>query len=209
MNLKRTDVLTVVSVVTVLLLLGLVAMQQIRQARQRSKLISCHSNLHHVSLSFRVWAHDNDGLYPMQVGHAEPGIREDGLAGRLYKVFQVFSNELSVPKTLTCPADDRTAAVEWGALVNSNISYTLGLDATEDQPDMILASDRNLAIDGRLLSGFVPLPRASSIEWTREVHGQRGNLAPAGGAVYRMTTPDLREQLDKAGDATNRLVFPQ
>jgi hypothetical protein len=209
MNLKRTDVLMIAAVVTVLLLLGLIAMQQVRQARQRSKLISCHSNLHHVSMSFRIWAHDHDGFYPMQTGHAEPGIRDDALAGRLFKVFQVFSNELSVPKTLTCPADDRTAAVEWGALANSNISYILGLDATEDQPDMILASDRNLALNGRLLSGVVALPNGSPVEWTRAVHGLRGNLAPAGGAVYRMTTPELREQLTKPGDATNRLAFPQ
>ncbi len=209
MNLKRTDVLMIVAVVTVLLLLGLTAMRQLQLNRATAARISCVGNLKQVGLSFRIWANDHGDLYPMSRDLDDPTLRSEVLGGRMFRVFQLLSNELSVPKTISCPTDNRWAWVEWGALANTNISYLLGVDAADDKPNTILSGDRNIALEGRLLSGVVALGTNSQATWTREMHDRTGNIALADGSVQQVIPSLLHQQLKYSGDATNLLVFPQ
>lgn len=209
MNMKRSDLVTIIAVISVLLLLGLTAMRKMQRSRATWARISCVGNLKQIGLSFRVWANDNNYFYPMQIGYKNPTVREDALVGRVYRVFQVMSNELSVPKTLNCSADRRGPAVDWQSFSNSNISYFVGLDAEDTRPDMVLSGDSNLAINGKLLSGVVALGTNSPVTWTREIHQEAGNIGLADGSVQQVTTESFRQQLTKSGDATNRLVFPQ
>jgi hypothetical protein len=120
-----------------------------------------------------------------------------------------MSNEMSVPRTIICPADSRLPAMDWSSLANSNISYFVGLDAEATRPNMAVSGDRNLAIDGKLLSGVVALGTNSAVTWTRAIHRDAGNLALADGSAQQVTSPLLRQQLKNSGDATNLLVFPQ
>jgi hypothetical protein len=212
MNMKRTDVLMIVSVISVLLLLGLVAMRQLQRNSAKSARISCVGNLKQVGLSFRVWANDHGDLYPTSHKLEDPTLRSEVLAGRMFRVFQLLSNELAAPKTISCPADNRWAWVEWSALTNTNISYLLGVDAADDTPNSILSGDRNIALEGRLLSGVVALGNNSQVTWTRAIHKNFGNLALADGSVSgsMQTDPEqLRRHLRDSGDATNLVVFPQ
>lgn len=209
MNMKRSDLVVVVSVTTVVLLLGLTAMRQLQRNSAKAARISCVGNLKQVGLSFRIWANDHGDLYPMQLGYEESALREAALAGRMFRVFQLLSNELAVPKTISCPADNRIPGIEWQSLANTNISYFLGMDAADNRPDMILSGDRNLAIGGKLLAGTVPLETNSSIEWTLAIHKGGGNLVLSDSSVRQATTEQFRQQLKNSGDATNRLVFPQ
>lgn len=212
MNLKRTDVIVIVSVITVLLLLGLTAMRQLQLNRAKAARISCVGNLKQVGLSFRIWANDHGDLYPMSPELDVPTLRNEVLAGRMFSVFQLLSNELAVPKTISCPADNRWAWVEWDALANTNISYLLGVDAADDKPNTILSGDRNIALEGRLLSGVVALGTNSQVTWTRAIHKNFGNLALADGSVggsMQMDPEQLRQLLRDSGDATNLVAFPQ
>lgn len=201
--------MTIIVIVAIVLLLGLAAMTNIRRSRATAARISCVGNLKATGLSFRMWANDNNDQYPMSLGFKDPSLRGDALAGRIYRIFQLLSNELSVPKTISCPADNRWAWVEWEALANTNISYILGLDSADNRPETILSGDRNLAIDGKLLSGAVALGTNSPARWTRKIHREKGNIALADGSVQQITTDEFRQQLAKSGDATNQLVFPQ
>ena len=212
MNLKRTDVMVIVSVITVLLLLGLTAMRQLQRNSAKAARISCVGNLKQVGLSFRIWANDHGDLHPMSPKLEDATLRNEVLAGRMFRVFQLLSNELAVPKTISCPADDRWAWVEWNALANSNISYLLGVDAADDKPNTILSGDRNIALEGRLLSGVVALGTNSQVTWTRAIHKNFGNLALADGSVggsMQMDPEQLRQLLRDSGDATNLVAFPQ
>ena len=209
MNMKRSDLLVVVSITAVVLLLGLIFLTQQPRNREKAARIACVGNLKQIGLSFRIWANDCGDSYPTRISIDLGGAQEAVVTGGVWKVFQILSNELSVPKLTTCPADDRLAVVDWQSLSNTNISYFIGLDAQETRPDMLLSGDRNLAVDGKLLSGVVALGTNSAVTWTRAIHREAGNIALADGSVQQVTTELLRQQLMKSGDATNRLVFPQ
>jgi hypothetical protein len=209
---KRSDLLSILAIVVVLMLLALSGMAKLRQNRATAARISCVGNLKQVGLSFRIWANDHGDLYPMSPRLEDTTLRDAVLAGRMFRVFQLLSNELAVPKTISCPADNRWAWVEWDALANTNISYLLGVDAADNKPNSILSGDRNIALEGKLLSGVVALGTNSPVTWTKAIHKNFGNLALADGSVSgsMQTDPEqLRQLLRDSGDATNLVAFPQ
>ncbi len=206
-KIKRRDLVAILT--TLAALLALVLIPALGRAKQKAARISCVCHLKQVGLAFRIYANDNFDRYPMSIEADDPGVREDAFSGRMFRVFQVLSNELSVPKTVICPADTRVAATNWSVLQNSNISYFVGLDAHDTKPNMMLTGDRNLALDGRLLSGAVRSGTNSLVAWTKDQHRENGNIGLADGSVQQVTTALLRQQLKNSGDATNLLVFPQ
>jgi competence protein ComGC len=179
------------------------------RARQKAARISCVSNLKGVTISFRIWANDSNGLYPMNTEFKDPTLRVDAFEGRMFRVFQIMSNELSSPITLVCPADNQVAAPDWASLANVNLSFFIGLDAMESRPNMLLTGDRNLMRDGQLLSGVVSLGTNLPVAWTAGTHRSSGNIGMSDGSVHQVTTHLLRAQLAHSGDTTNRVVFPQ
>lgn len=203
---KRSDLLVVVSVTTMVLLVGMTVLTQQQHSRKKA---TCLNNLKQIGLSFRIWANDCGDSYPMRIPVDLGGAQEALVTGGVWKVFQIMSNELSVPKTTTCYLDDRLASGDWQSLSNTNLSYFIGLDAQDTRPNMVMSGDRNLAVEGKLLSGVVALGTNSSVSWTRAIHREAGNIGLADGSVQQVTTEQLRLQLENSGDATNRLVFPQ
>ena len=68
-----------------------------------------------------------------------------------YRHFQPLGIFLETPKILICPADTRTAATNFAALQNANISYFVGVDADYSKPMSLLAGDGNLSSPQTLL----------------------------------------------------------
>ncbi len=151
MNIKRSDLVTIIAVVSVLLLLGPIYFTRDRRARAVALRIHCVGNFKGIGLSFRIWANDNNDLYPMNIGSEDPTLREAAVTGGMFRIFQVMSNGLSVPQTINCPADTRASAVGWHSLSNSNISYFIGLDAEPKRGNMVVSGDRNLSIKETLI----------------------------------------------------------
>ena len=168
-------------------------------------------------------------------------------AGWMYQVFAVMSNELSTPKILACPSDDghlqhtnfalQNPPLTSGAMSvagnindtapqffnNFKISYFLGVDASDNFPQMLLAGDRNIYGYG---PGSVTLPvtlpnpygnplcstigmgtnfvnGAQTPMWTdAKMHQKNGNALLADGSVQQLSSPKLREQLRNSGDQT-------
>jgi hypothetical protein len=208
MKLKRTDVYSIISVVAILALLGTVALARQPHRRAQAKRMECVNQLKQIGLSFRIFANDCGDVYPTMVPDALGGAQDAAELGEIWKVFQVMSNELSVPATVRCPADTRTNAVDWASLENGNVSYFVGLDARDTTPNMLLAGDHNLTLDGRLLSWIVPV-RTNSVAWSEnELHRGEGNVGLADGSVQPFTSEQLRKLLVVTGDPTNRLAFP-
>jgi hypothetical protein len=199
------------AITAVVALLFLVAMQVITHwdYRERRQRISCVNNLKQIGLSFRIWANDSSDDYPMGRPDEFGGVRDSLAEGKGWRAFQVLSNELSVPKTVICPADTRVAASNWNDLGNVHVSYFVGLDAEDTRPNLLLAGDRNLALNGRLLTGIAALGTNSPLTWTKEIHQEAGNIGLADGSVMQVNTVQLRQHLAKTGDATNRVLFPQ
>lgn len=199
----------VLIVLTLIGVVGFVILPMLAKSKVKPSIVSCRNNLKSVSLSFRIWANDNHDLYPMQVAEAEGGAKEAVERGELFRIFLVMSNELSVPRTVICPADQRTAATNWAALTNTNLSYFVGLEATDTRPDMILSGDRDIAENGQLLRGTANLTTNRPVAWHKLLHKEGGNVALADGSVQQTTTATLRQMLAHTGDATNRVLFPQ
>ena len=69
----------------------------------------------------------------MQVSVTGGGTMELVAGGAVYPHFQVLSNELSTPRVLLCPNDDKQAwATNFLDLADTNLSYFLNVDAKAD-----------------------------------------------------------------------------
>jgi len=206
------ELLVVIAIIAILAALLLPA---VNQGRARAKRISCISHLRQVGVAFQDFAHDHNGAFPMAVPANSGGSEEyttSGyqLAGNFYfsfHHFQALSNELVTPQLLVCPADTRTAATNFAALQNENLSYFVGLKSEYARPNSILAGDRNLTND---LTGATSLVRLGDLRgwrWTAELHRFNGNLLFADGHVAERGTPPLLSSLDQ-GLVSADLAFP-
>jgi type II secretory pathway pseudopilin PulG len=215
------ELLVVVCVVAVLTAVLLPALR-IRDGRMHKT--NCVNNLKQIGLAFRIWEGDNGGKYPMKVSVTNGGAMEVVVNGDVSAIFRAMSNELSTPKTLRCPQDTkRTVATDFaGGLSGANISYFVGLDANDQYPQMILAGDDNLAVNGvRVHPGLLNLSTNAAVEWTenerhglpqqwsfRNQHFRIGNIGLADGSVQTTTAAAFQSALVNTGFATNRFVMP-
>jgi hypothetical protein len=209
--LMQTEVLVIVAAVIALAIfvgLPLVKAKAIR--------INCLSNLKAGGCAFWLWAGDNNNRYPMELSTNNGGAREWVLEGRAFEAFRVMSNELSTPKILFCPADDRIYATNFSQFDNRHLSYFLGVDApcrdntnaSRTSLSLFLYGDRNLTNDTRPENGIVQLTADQNIRWTAAMHKSKGNICLANGEVLQLNNTSLREAVRATDAATNRLVIP-
>jgi prepilin-type processing-associated H-X9-DG protein len=176
--------------------------------------IRCVTYLKNVGLAARIFATDNQGLYPWQVSTNEGGTKELLVAPwSVAPHFQAMSNELSAPRSLTCPEDQsRQRATNFAMLTDANLSYFIGLDATEESPQSILSGDRHLTVDGAdARPGLLMLTSTNQLGFSRQLNPQGGNLLFGDGSVQRATPTQLNGYPKAALGATNanlRLLIP-
>lgn len=127
-----------------------------------------------------------------------------------WRNFLVMSNELTTPRILICPADQRNEATDFGSSFgNTNISYFINLDAAKANPQMLLFGDDNfemggIPVESRLLQVSTNIP----IAWSAARHGHAGNVAMTDMSVQQLTTSGLQQAFQDAGATTNRIAIP-
>lgn len=158
-----------------------------------------------------------------------------------WQAFAVMSNELSTPKILACPAEydsGRTMATTFATTITgtgntgiafnsrSNLSFFIGVDADETQPQMFLYGDHAMGSTGTSTATTA----ASTAGWQgiyapnttlgtatngaaawmdNSQHGKLGNVALSDGSVQNFSISKLREALKSTSDPNNnRLLFP-
>src|SRR6266567_1023471 len=210
---SRTEAFTVIELLIVIACLGvlsaLVVPAVARQGARRSR-IGCTCNLKQIGLAFRTWALDNSGKYPMQVSITNGGSTEKVETSIASVHFQAMSNELSTPKVLLCPADvGRTSADSFQTFNNSHLSYFVGAEAEDTNPQGLLSGDDNLLIGGVAVKrGLLELGTNQPVGWSSARHVFQGNIGLADGSVQQCGNTRLRSLLIQTGLSTNRLLIP-
>ena len=198
-------------IVAVVAILAAMLLPALASAKKKAQRINCVNNLKQCGLAFRIWGSDSNGEYPMNLPTARGGTLEFVTGSDTFRHFQVMSNELSTPKILACPADTRTAADNFARLKNQNVSYFVGLDATDEFPQRLLDGDRNITGDTAQENGILKLVPGGPASWTTAIHNNQGNVGLADGSVQQCSNSGLREFLKASGDATNtwRIALPE
>ena len=234
------ELLVVIAIIAILAGLLLPALAK---AKAKAQKIACTNNLKQVGLSFRIWANDNGDVFPMGVPIAQGGSQDarqaPGVAAASnYWHFISMSNELSTPKVIVCPSDaGRTIGTNWNhiwntatstGIKNKAISYTIGYDALDTYPQMILSGDRNMTNNA---AGSIPgsyagpsstaagaamvvqfgtnqiTTAAVGAGYDKNTHQSSGNILLGDGSVQQVTGARLRDQLKNSGDPNNQNII--
>jgi prepilin-type processing-associated H-X9-DG protein len=209
-------------IVAVLVVLAFVTLPLIARRSARTSRTGCTNNLKQIGLAYRQWSIDDGDKYPAAVSTADGGAKEWIEAGAVYTSYLVLSNELNTPKILICP-EDRTpkrvqaTTFEWPSpspnsvpfTNNDNVSYFVGLDADETEPQRILVGDDNFLVGGvKPKPGVLSLWTNTPVAWTKDRHAKQGNVGLADGSVMGVSTSMFQHTLINTEMATNRLAMP-
>ena len=194
-------------ILAILVILSALFLPALTRRPPRAQGIKCINNLKNIGLAFRIFATDNNDQYPGGI------LLSNGMAPAQIGILQIYrtlSNELSTPKLLICPADEkRKPADSFTNLQTKNLSYFVSLSADEAEPQNLLSGDRNLQTNNvSIPPGLFALTLGTPISFSSELHNGEGNIAMADGSVQLLSAVRVSLSATNSAIATNLIVIP-
>jgi type II secretory pathway pseudopilin PulG len=227
-------------VIAIIAILAGMLLPALAKAKAKAQRIKCVNNEKNIGLGFRIFSTDNNGQFPWTVDVSQGGSQTNGAL--TWQHYVAVSNELSTPKIILCPSDGQqageTAARQeatnflhlvrvGGVNANRFVSYFVGLDASEENPQTILGGDRNISPDTSIaspvlvknttaatagpLSFPIPVAMANTMPvaagtrnfgFTMRTHDAAGNILLGDGSVQQVTSARFREAIRDAAATT-------
>lgn len=197
-----TELAVIIAIVSILLLAFFLF------SRKKQSAIICSNLLRSDGIAFREYANDHNNQLPQNLSTNEGGTLEYvTISNSAYLHFQAAGRYLNITFQIVCPQDTRQAAASWESLANTNVSYFFGLDSNLKLPVSILAGDRNITSNSRVI-----LQTSQSVPptWIKSVglHGDKGHLLFGDGHVEEVDSAGLSNAIQRTGIATNRFAVP-
>jgi len=195
-------------VIAIIAILAGLLIPSLASGKAKAHTVDCMNRLKQVGVGLRMWASDNAENFPWNLNMADGGTKD---TADWMDHFRYASNQISAVQILLCPSErDKRAATSWGNVTFDSVSYFVGTQSRESQPQTIVAGDRNVFGGGGGTDPYWNKFLGDSIDaaWEDSMHRGKGNLLTADGSVHLTTTLGLREHLSSnlTGGNTN-VVF--
>jgi prepilin-type N-terminal cleavage/methylation domain-containing protein len=183
---RAFSLIELLAVIAIAALLSALILSAVHGSKARIKDVTCSSQLKQIGIA-SVMFDEEEGKYPAA---KMPN------TNRFLSPLQPLLPIIRDARVFLCPTDiNRIPSASLNLLNRSNTSYFVSYTARKDEPEAILAGDRNVTWDGALMTGANQFRRTNGFGWWRDMHRWKGNVLLSDASVHLTPTKQLAARI--------------